>query len=75
MAEIHFKFEPKQTVWLMYENRPVEAVVNSVQILIERYSSPVKIEYVVLMKNGHGTTRREEFVFATKEELKKSIFG
>ena len=75
MAEIHFKFVPQQTVWLMFANRPVEAVVNSVKISIEHHSSPAKIEYGISMKNGNGATYREESIFATKEELKKSIFG
>lgn len=59
----------------MYENRPVEAVVNSVKISIEHHSMPAKIEYGISMKNGHGATYREESIFATKEELKQSIFG
>lgn len=75
MAEIHFKFVPQQPVWVMYENRPVEAVVNSVKISIEHHSMPAKIEYSVSMKNGHDATYREESIFATKEELKESIFG
>lgn len=75
MAEIHFKFVPKQSVWVMYENRPVEAVVSSVKISIEHHSLPAKISYSIAMKNGHGATYSEKSVFATKEELKESIFG
>lgn len=74
MAEIHFKFVPQQSVWVMYENRPVEAVVNSVVISIEHHSMPAKIVYGIEMKNGHGATYKEEFLFATKEELKESLF-
>ena len=59
----------------MYENHPVEAVVNSVKISIEHHSTPAKIEYGISMKNGHGATYSEKFIFATKEELKESIFG
>ena len=59
----------------MYENRPVEAVVNAVKISIEHHSLPAKIEYGISMKNGHGATYSEELIFATKEELKESIFG
>ena len=75
MAEIHYKFVPKQRVWVMYENRPIEAVVNSVKISIEHHSLPTKIEYTISMENGHGATYGEEHIFATKEELKESIFG
>ena len=75
MAAIHIKFVPQQPVWVMYENRPVEAVVNSVKISIEHHSMPAKIEYSVAMKNGHGATYSEESIFSTKEELKESIFG
>ena len=75
MAEIHFKFVPQQPVWVMYENRPVEAVVTAVKISIEHHSLPAKIEYGIDMKNGHAATYREKLVFATKEELKESIFG
>ena len=75
MAEIHFKYVPQQPVWVMYENRPIEAVVNSVKISIEQHSLPARIEYGISMKNGHGATYGEEFLFATKEELKESIFG
>lgn len=59
----------------MYENRPVEAVVNSVKISIEHHSSPAKIEYGISMKGGKGATFSENCLFATKEELKESIFG
>lgn len=75
MAIINIKFLPQQSVWVMYNNRPVEAVVNSVKISIEHYSMPVKIEYGISMENGHGATYSEESVFATREELKESIFG
>ena len=75
MAEIHFKFVPQQSVWVMYENRPVEAVVSSVKISIEHHSMPAKILYGIEMKNGHGATYSEKSIFATKEELKESIFG
>ena len=75
MAEIHFKFLPQQNVWVMYENRPGEAVVSAVKILIEHHSLPAKIEYSLVMKNGHGAKYPEESIFATKEELKESIFG
>lgn len=75
MAEIQYKFVTQQVVWVMYENRPIEAVVDSVKISIEHHSTPAKIEYGISMKNGHGATFREESIFATKEELKKSIFG
>ena len=43
----------------MYENRPVEAVVNSVKISIEHHSMPARIEYGISMKNGHGATYGE----------------
>lgn len=75
MAQIHFKFVPQQPVWVMYENRPVEAVVNSVKISIEHHSMPAKIEYGVSIQNVGGAMYREESIFATKEELKESIFG
>lgn len=75
MAEIHFKFVPQQSVWVMYQNHPVEAVVNSVKISIEHHSMPAKIEYSLSMKNGHGATYLEEYIFSTKEELKEFIFG
>lgn len=75
MADVYFKFLPNESVWVMYENRPVEAVVESVKISIEHRSIPAKIEYGISMKNGNGTTFREESIFATKEELKESIFG
>lgn len=75
MAEIHFKFVPQQPVWIMYENRPIEAVVSAVKISIEHHSLPAKIEYSIVMENGHGAMRPEESIFATKEELKESIFG
>lgn len=75
MADIHIKFVLKQTVWVMYENRPVEAVVNSVKISIEHHTMPAKIEYGISMKNGHSATYGEKSIFATKEELKGSIFG
>lgn len=75
MAEIYFKFVPQQPVWVMYENRPVEAVVNSVKISIEHHSLPAKIEYGISMQNIGIVTYREESIFATKEELKESIFG
>jgi len=75
MAEIHFKFVPQQQVWVMYENRPVEAVVNAIKISIEHHSLPAKIIYDIAMENGHGATYSEESIFATKEELKESIFG
>lgn len=75
MAEIHFKFVPQQPVWVMYENKPVEAVVNSVKISIEHHSLPAKIEYGISMKSGKGATFSEKCLFATKEELKESIFG
>lgn len=75
MAEIHFKFVPQQHVWVMYENRPVEAVVLSVKISIEHHSMPAKIVYGISMENGHVKTINEESIFATKEELKESIFG
>lgn len=75
MAEIHFKFVPQQTVWVMYENRPVEAEVISVRISIEHHSLPTKIEYGIMTKNGLGAKYSEESIFATREELKQSIFG
>ena len=59
----------------MYENRPVEAVVNSVKISIEHHSMPAKILYGISMENGHDATYDQESIFATKEELKESIFG
>ena len=58
----------------MFENKPVEAVVNSVKISIEHYSLPPKIEYGLSMGN-RGATICEESIYATKEELKQSIFG
>lgn len=58
----------------MYENRPVEAVVDTVKISIEHHSMPARIEYRISMKNGHGAMYSEESIFATKEELKESIF-
>ena len=75
MSEIHFKFVPQQPVWVMYENRPIEAVVNSVKISIEHHSMPAKIEYGISMKNGHGATYSEESIFVSMLVLKKSIFG
>lgn len=75
MAEIHFKFVPKQPVWVMYGNRPVEAVVNSVKISIEHHSMPAEIEYGISIPNVGVATYSEESIYATKEELKESIFG
>ena len=75
MAEIHFKFVPRQHVWVMYENRPVEAVVDLVEISIKNHYLPARIEYIISMQNGHGARYCEESIFATKEELKESIFG
>lgn len=76
MAEIHFKFVPQQQVWVMYENRPVKAVVNAIKISIYHHTLlSAKIIYDIAMENGHGATYSEESIFATKEELKESIFG
>ena len=75
MAEIHFKFVPQQPVWIMYENRPVEAEIKSVKISIEHHSMPAKIEYGLAMNGGRTATFSENSIFATKEELKQSIFG
>lgn len=59
----------------MYENRPVEAVVDSVKIWIEHHSMPAKIVYGISIKNVGNAMYSEESIFATKEELKESIFG
>lgn len=75
MAEIHFKFVPQQSVWIMCENRPVEAEIKSVKISIKHHSTPAKIEYGLAMKGGRTATVSENSIFATKEELKESIFG
>lgn len=58
----------------MCDNRPVEAVVNSVKISIEHHSMPAKIEYGISMGN-RAATYSEASIFATKKELKESIFG
>lgn len=75
MAEIHFKFVPEQMVWIMYNNKPIEAKINAIAITIEHHSLPAKIEYTLEMPGATGTKICEDKIFATKEELKQSIFG
>lgn len=73
--DIKTKFTPDDKCWVMNENRPVEAVVISVKISIEHRSLPARIECMISIGNKRVVTCGEEFIFATKEELKKSIFG
>ena len=75
MAEIRFKYVPEQMVWIMYNNRPVEAKVTAIAITIEHHSLPARIEYTLEMPGAMGTKMGEDKIFATKEELKESIFG
>lgn len=71
--EIRSDFLPGNCVWVMFQNRPERFVVVMVKITIHE-NMDVHVIYTLATDvgpNEYDSTK----VFATKEELKESIFG
>ena len=71
--EIRSDFLPGHCVWVMFQNRPERFVVIMVRITIHE-DMGVNVTYTLATDvgpNEYDSTK----VFATREELKESIFG
>lgn len=74
-AHIDTKFHPGQKVWVMFENKPKEAKISSVEIRLLVNADKPFIYYEVSFGYGWEGRYSESRIFATKEELKEAIFG
>ena len=73
---IENKFEPRQEVWVMQNNKPIKLFVDSININIG-LDSDKKIKYGItynLFNGSFGGRFKENEIYATKEDLKNSIF-
>lgn len=71
--EIRSDFLPGHCVWVMFQNRPERFVVENVKITILA-NMEVSVIYTLTTDVGPNEYDSSK-VFATKEELKQSIFG
>lgn len=73
---IKTKFEPGQEVWIMQDNKPIKLFVYSINI-IASLDFDKKITYGIIYNLADGCFRskfKENEIYATKEDLKNSIF-
>lgn len=70
---IRTDFLPGQYVWIMFQNRPERFAVVTVKITILE-DMDIKVIYTLATDVGPNEYDSSK-VFATKEELKQSIFG
>jgi len=74
---IKTKFELEQEVWTMQCNKPIKLIVDTIQIFIcldGNKNLTCNIEYTCLYNNCADKFREDE-IYATKEDLKNSLFG
>ena len=50
--DLHLKFGPGQTVWVMQDNRPREARIATIKILIEHKDIKPKVQYFIESENS-----------------------
>lgn len=70
---VEFKFQVKDSVWIIYEGKAVQAEI--AKVAYESWKSDEKNITYTFFVNGSGSCAilKEEYVFATKEELIKSL--
>ena len=66
---IETKFSPRGMVWTMKDNKPAEIYINEVRVVYA--DSGIHSIYYV----SGGICFDESKVFATKDELRKHLFG
>ena len=73
---IEIKYNPGQEVWVMKDNKPLKLFVHTIAINAG-INNDKKITYGILynLANGlQGGKFKEDDIYATKEDLKNSIF-
>lgn len=73
---INTKYNPGQEVWIMRDNKPLKLFIHAIRI-IAGINNDKKIVYGILynLANGsEGGDFEENEIYATKEDLKNSIF-
>mgnify|MGYP007028758347 CR=1 FL=1 len=74
---IETKFDVGQKVWMLVDSKAVERVVRRVNLFITKKEERVEYNMEVTEKyfSDEYTFYDESKVFATKEELRKAVFG
>lgn len=67
---IETKFNKEDSVFVIFDNKVINTTVKSINISV--FFNEPNIEYKVDI-NGHSYMYKEQHVFATKEELIKSL--
>lgn len=74
---IETKFEPGQKVWMLLNSKAVERVVR--RVIYYTSKEEERVEYNLVGEAEYSSDAYEYYdesrLFATKEDLKKSIFG
>ncbi len=73
---IKTKFEPEQEVWAMQNNKPIKLIVDTIHtfIYLDKYKNLIcDIIYTCLIDN-YAYRFKENEIYATKEDLKNSLF-
>ena len=73
---IKTKFEPRQEVWVMQDNKPIKLFVHSININIGlNFNKEIIYEKIYNLANGRFVGKlKENEIYATKEDLKNSLF-
>lgn len=74
---IESKFDVGQKVWMLVDSKAVERVIRRVNVFITKKEERVEYNMEVTEKysSDEYTFYDESKVFATKEELRKAVFG
>lgn len=68
MQKVKTKYDIRDKVWLIYENKATERVITQVEIIVNTQKS--KVTYQL----NHKTTDYDEYkLYTSKEELLKSL--
>lgn len=74
--KINTKYNPGQEVWIMKDNKPLKLFVHAIRIVVG-LNNDKKIVYGIsynLANGSEGGDFDENEIYATKEDLKNSIF-
>ena len=76
--EIQTKFKPGDPVWYMKNNKPLQRSINRIRIFSGYEDGGIYVRVQYTFDSFDAVSEKfydESDLFATKEELKESIFG
>lgn len=72
---IKTKFEPGQEVWIMEDNKPIKVSIRYINIIaVIDIFNKITYEATYTLNNRNLNKFKEYEIYATKEDLKNSLF-